>query len=143
MTGSIQNCKHRIFISIKNNSLCLCSLRAYNQAFRAVECPLESYVATIDGTKHCFSAPGHNFQEACYCGHWHEHAMSYQFLQLPNGLHLTFGPFNGNIIFALMNLKLLLEISGFEHDSTCVKLIDLEERLCEKFNGNYSVIRQL
>lgn len=43
--------------------------------------------------------PGHNLQEACYCGHWHEHAMSYQFLQLPNGLHLSFGPFNGNTTF--------------------------------------------
>ena len=41
--------------------------------------------------------PGHNLQESCYCGHRHEHALSYQFLQLPNGLHLTFGPFNGNI----------------------------------------------
>ena len=66
--------------------------------------------------------PGYNLQEACYCGHWHEHALSYQFLQFPNGLHLTFGPFN-----------------GFEHDSTCVKLIELESKLCEKFSGKISL----
>jgi len=92
------------------------SLASYNRAFQSSGCPLASCVATIDGTKHCFCRPGHNLQEACYCGHWHEHALSYQFLQLPNGLHLTFGPFN-----------------GFEHDSTSVKLIDLEDKLCDKF----------
>jgi len=97
------------------------SLASYNLAFRSLGCPLESCVATIDGTKHCFSRPGHNMQEACYCGHWHEHALSYQFLQLPNGLHLTFGPFN-----------------GYEHDSTSIKLIDLESKLCEKFNADGS-----
>jgi len=90
-------------------------IQEYAAAYEEKGCPLKNCVLSIDGTKHCFSRPGHGFQAACYCGHWHEHCLGYQFIQLPNGHNLVFGPFN-----------------GFEHDSTSVKMIHLEEKLCDK-----------
>jgi len=94
-------------------------MQEYAAAYERMGCPLRNTVLSIDGTKHCFSRPGHGLQEACYCGHWHEHCLGYQFLQLPNGHNLCFGPFN-----------------GFEHDSTSIKMIQLEDELCEKLRGD-------
>jgi hypothetical protein len=50
--------------------------------------------------------PGHGLQNAAYCGHHHSHCLGYQFVELPTGVNLVFGPFN-----------------GFEHDSSRLFLL--------------------
>lgn len=64
-----------------------------------------------------FTRPGHGLQQAAYCGHHHQHCLSYQFIEMPTGISIVFGPFN-----------------GFEHDSTCVKMIELEDKIADKLD---------
>jgi len=92
-------------------------LDIFANAFQRKGCPLPNTVCTIDGTKNCISRPGHGLQVAAYCGHHHSHCLGYQFVELPVGVNIVFGPFN-----------------GFEHDSSSVKMIQLEELLTEKFD---------
>jgi len=89
-------------------------LEIYAEAFQLKGCPLADVVFTIDGTKQIFCRPGHGLQNAAYCGHHHQHCLGYQFIELPTGINIVMGPYN-----------------GFEHDSTSVKMIRLEEKLTD------------
>ena len=67
----------------------------------------------------------------------HEHCLGYQFVQLPNGLNICFGPFNGLYLkFPNPEFSIDLRFLGFEHDSRSVKMIQLEDKLCEKLRGS-------
>jgi len=90
------------------------SLEVYAEAFQRKGCPLQDVVFTIDGTKQIICRPGHGLQNSAYCGHHHQHCLGYQFIELPTGINIVFGPYN-----------------GYEHDSTSVKMIRLEEKLTD------------
>jgi len=100
--------------SLDHNFLDRRHLEVYAEAFQRKGCPLQDVVFTIDGTKQIICRPGHGLQNSAYCGHHHQHCLGYQFIELPTGINIVFGPYN-----------------GYEHDSTSVKMIRLEEKLTD------------
>jgi len=58
-------------------------------------CPLQDCFGFIDGTHIPVCRPVRD-QRSWYCGHHHTHCFKCLVIQLPNGMLLSFGPFNGS-----------------------------------------------